>query len=60
MNTVALFLKGLKSEYNKIIFPTWEVILRDAIIVLSCSVVIGFLIFALDSIISFGFGFVLK
>ena len=50
-------IKGLKSEWIKIIFPSNEQILNDSVTVLICSVVIGVIIFALDSIIGSGFGF---
>ena len=48
---------GLKSEWMKIIFPSNEQILKDSVTVLICSVIIGLIIFALDSIIGSGFGF---
>ena len=50
-------IKGLKSEWMKIIFPSNEQILNDSVTVLICSVVIGVIIFALDSLIGSGFGF---
>lgn len=49
-------IKGLKSEWMKIIFPSNEKILNDSVTVLICSVVIGLLIFVLDSLIGSGFG----
>lgn len=49
--------KGLKSEWMKIVFPTNEQILNDSVTVLISSVVIGLIIFALDSIIGSGFGY---
>ena len=57
---ISLIFRGLKSEYNKIIFPSGEKLIKDSISVFIISVIIGALIFALDSIINFGFGFVLK
>lgn len=57
---ISLIFRGLKSEYNKIIFPSREKLVKDSISVFIISVIIGVLIFALDSIINFGFGFVLK
>lgn len=57
---ISLIFRGLKSEYNKIIFPSREKLIKDSISVFIISVIIGALIFALDSIINFGFGFVLK
>lgn len=49
-------IKGLRSEWIKIIFPSNETILNDSVTVLICSVVIGLLIFVLDSLIGSGFG----
>lgn len=49
--------KGIKSEWMKIIFPSNEQIMKDSVTVLVASVVIGLIIFALDTIIGFGFGF---
>ncbi|MBR0038793.1 MAG: preprotein translocase subunit SecE [Lachnospiraceae bacterium] len=49
-------IKGLRSEWMKIIFPSNEKILNDSVTVLICSVVIGLLIFVLDSLIGSGFG----
>lgn len=56
-SVVSKVIKGLKSEWIKIIFPSNEQILNDSITVLICSVVIGLIIFALDSLIGSGFGF---
>ena len=53
-------IKGLKSEWMKIIFPSNEQILNDSITVLICSVIIGLLIFALDSIIGSGYGYLFR
>ena len=57
---ISLIFRGLKSEYNKIIFPSREKLIKDSISVFIISIIIGAMIFALDSIINFGFGFVLK
>ena len=56
-SVVSKVIKGLKSEWMKIIFPSNEQILNDSVTVLICSVVIGAIIFALDSVIGSGFGF---
>lgn len=50
-------IKGLKSEWMKIIFPSNEQILNDSITVLICSVIIGLIIFFLDSVIGSGYGY---
>lgn len=56
-NVFVTIWKGLRSEWIKIIFPSNEQVLRDSITVLVCSIIIGFIIFALDSLIGSGFGF---
>ncbi len=56
-NFFSKVFKGLKSEWMKIVFPTNEQILNDSVTVLISSVVIGLIIFALDSIIGSGFGY---
>lgn len=59
-NVIAKIIKGLKSEWMKIIFPSNEQILNDSITVLICSVIIGLLIFALDSVIGSGYGYLFR
>ena len=56
-SVVSKVIKGLRSEWMKIIFPSNEQILNDSVTVLICSVIIGAIIFALDSVIGSGFGF---
>ena len=51
--------KGLRSEWIKIIFPTNEKILNDSVTVLISSIIIGAIIFLLDSAFGSGFGFLL-
>ena len=52
--------KGLRSEWMKIIFPSNERILNDSVTVLVSSVIIGAMIFVLDSVFGAGFGFLLS
>ena len=59
-NVIAKIIKGLRSEWMKIIFPSNEQILNDSITVLICSVIIGRLIFALDSVIGSGYGYLFR
>ena len=54
---VSLIIKNLRSEWQKIIFPTQEQILKDSVVVLVASVILGLIIFALDAVIGAGFGF---
>ena len=55
---LSLIFKNLRSEWQKIIFPTQEQILKDSIVVLITSVILGLIIFALDAIIGSGFGYI--
>lgn len=54
---ISLIFKNLRSEWQKIIFPTQEQIVRDSVVVLITSVILGLIIFALDAVIGSGFGF---
>lgn len=56
-NVFSVIIKGLRSEWIKIIFPSNEQILNDSVTVLIGSVIIGLIIFVLDSLIGSGFGF---
>lgn len=55
---LSLIFKNLRSEWQKIIFPTQEQILKDSVVVLITSVILGLIIFALDAIIGSGFGYI--
>ena len=48
------FIKGLKSEFRKIIWPNKEDLTKNTIAVLSVTVALGVLIAVLDLIIKFG------
>lgn len=60
MNKIMEIGRGLKSEWMKIIFPSNDQIIKDSTTVLVSSVILGLIIFALDTIIGFGFGFLFK
>ena len=60
IDKIVLYFKGLKSEFNKIIFPLNETIIKHSVVVLVCSFIVGLIIFIFDSILSFGFGLILK
>ena len=53
-NVIAKIIKGLRSEWSN------EQILNDSITVLICSVIVGLLIFALDSVIGSGYGYLFR
>ena len=54
------FFKGVKAEYNKIIWPKKEDLIKQTIAVISSSIVLGIIISILDFIFKFLLNFVLK
>lgn len=53
------FFKGLKTEFNKIVWPTKETVGKQTVAVVACAVALSALIALLDLIIKFGLSFVL-
>ena len=53
------FFKGLKIEFNKIIWPDKETVGKQTAVVIACSVALGLIIALLDLVIKFGLGFIL-
>ena len=53
------FIKTLKAEFKKIIWPDKETLTKQTIAVLVCSVVIGAVIAVLDLIIKFGLNIII-
>ena len=54
------FLKGIKTEFKKIVWRTKDDIVRETIAVISSSIVLGIIISILDFIFKFLLNFVLK
>ena len=48
------FFKGLKSEYKKISWPDSTTLLKQSVVVISISIVLGLLITLMDTIIQYG------
>lgn len=48
------FIKGLKAEFNKIVWPDQETLTKQTIVVVITTVVLGIAIAILDLIIKFG------
>lgn len=53
------FFKGLKAEFNKIVWPDTETITKQTISVISVSIVLGLIIAVLDLAIKFGLNLIL-
>ena len=54
------FFKGLKTEYNKIIFPTRQDIIKETTATIVFSLMDGALIAVLDLIMKTGLGFIIR
>ena len=54
------FFKGLKTEYNKIIFPTRQDIIKETTATFVVSLLVGALIAVLDLIMKTGLGFIIR
>ena len=53
------FIKGLKAEYKRIIWPDKETVTKQTGAVIAVSVALGLIIAALDTAIVFGLHFVM-
>lgn len=54
------FFQGLRTEYNKIVFPTQQDVIKETAATIIVSFLIGVLIAVLDLIMKTGLGFILK
>ena len=54
------FFKGLKTDYNKIIFPTRQDIIKETTATIVVSLLVGALIAVLDLIMKTGLGFIIR
>ncbi len=50
------WFKGLKSEFKKIIWPDKEALSKQAVAVISVTVILGLIIYVLDYVIELGIG----
>ena len=57
---VSAFFSGLKTEYNKIIFPTRQDIIKETTATIVVSLLVGALIAVLDLIMKTGLGFIIR
>ena len=53
------FWKGLQAEYNKIIWPDKDTVMKETGAVVAVSIALGLIIAALDTLIVFGLHFVM-
>ena len=51
------WFKGLKAEFKKISWPDKKTLLKQTVAVITCSVLLGVIIWAVDEAINFGLKF---
>ena len=54
------WFKGLKSEFNKIVWPDKESLAKQSVAVIGVTIVLGAIIFILDNIIDFGIAQIIR
>ena len=54
------FTQGLKREFNKIIWPTKDTLVKQTTAVIAVSVVLGLIISILDTLIQYGVNFLVS
>ncbi len=60
MDAVMRYINETKSEFKKIVWPTREVVTRNTIVVLAMILLVGVLIWCLDSLSTMGINAILK
>lgn len=53
------WFKGLKTEFNKIVWPDKEELMKQSVAVVIVTVILGALIFGLDALIELGISVIL-
>ncbi|HHU72896.1 MAG TPA: preprotein translocase subunit SecE [Clostridiales bacterium] len=53
------WFSGLKTEFNKIVWPNKEDLMKQSVAVVIATVILGAVIFALDALIELGIGVIL-
>ncbi len=53
------WFKGLKAEFKKIIWPDKEALAKQSVAVIAVTVILGAIIFIIDTIFDYGIGFII-
>ncbi len=57
---IAKYFRELKSELKKVVWPTWSQVMKNALTVVLCVVIVGIFIWAFDVVAKFGVEALLK
>ena len=50
---------GLKAEFNKIVWPDREALLKSTVAVITVTIILGVMIFVLDTVFEYGMGYII-
>jgi preprotein translocase, SecE subunit, bacterial len=50
---------GLKAEFNKIVWPDREALVKSTVAVITVTIILGVMIFVLDTVFEYGMGFII-
>lgn len=53
------WFQGLKSEFSKITWPTKQILARKSVVTIIVSIILGLLIFGVDTLLEFGIKFII-
>jgi preprotein translocase, secE subunit len=51
---IAKFFREIKVELKKVVWPTWDQIKNNTVVVLACVIFIGIIIWVLDAVFGWG------
>lgn len=51
---IAKFFREIKVELKKVVWPTWDKIKNNTVVVLACVIFIGIIIWVLDAVFGWG------
>ncbi len=59
-NRIVRFFKEVKSEMKKVVWPSRKQVVKNTLVVIAAVVIIGIIIFALDTVFGFGLDKLIK
>ena len=54
------WFKGLKSEFNKIVWPDKESLAKQSVAVISTTIILGAIIFLVDNVLDYGIAQIIR
>ena len=54
------WFKGLKSEFNKIVWPDRDSLVKQSVAVISTTIILGAIIFLVDNVLDYGIAQIIR